>query len=689
MTGAELVKSYLDRNYKLVFWSSDGDQKGPTESGWPTKQYQLSDYKEGDRVGALTGVEISPGRFLHDVDIDWQAGSIVAMLILPLTSFVFGRASKKISHCFYTLPEPLPSMRFEDIDGTCLIELRGTKSDSSIGLQTMIPPSVWSKNGTKEPLTFVRSEGPTHIEAQLMKERVIHAAIALIFAKHFGHNGFGHDVRLCWAGFLLRAGLSIEELVRMGEAISTLCNNNEVKDVRRSIESTAKGLESEKKKVKGGPSLIRILGSNGRKVLARVNEWLGRNQDFVRNQKGLIIAKHHGNIVRAIEIIGEEFSFNDFAYKPLMNGKPLIDYNISSLRFQVSREFHFEPEKQYFQEVIEDIAWNNRFHPVKDYLEALQWDGNPRIDTWLIRAAEADDTPYVRAVSSIMLIAGVRRIRHPGCKYDEMVVWESPQGSDKSSAARALCPNPEWFSDDLRLNVHSKELIESTLGKWIIEASDLAGKRKAEIEQLKAMMSRQVDGPARLAWRHFAEERQRHFILVGTTNSAIYLNDPTGSRRFWPVTVKRFQIDWIIKHRDQLWAEACVREAKGESIRLPEELWPHAGDEQEKRREIDPWEDAIREVLANVPIGLGGRRRVQTSDIWDAIGVEKARQDRYGANRISDIMQRLGYKRTRVRVGETVQVGYVQEQLDRGEPEVGVEEIEVKNDQHQKDDIPF
>src|SRR6185436_11555438 len=125
-------------------------------------------------------------------------------------------------------------------------------------------------------------------------------------------------------------------------------------------------------------------------------------------------------------------------------------------------------------------------------------------------------------------------------KYDEMVVWESEQGSLKSSAAQALCPEASWFSDDLPLNLKSQQLIESTLGKWIVEASDLAGKRKAEIEQLKAMLSRQVDGPARMAYAHFAVERLRHFIIIGTTNSKSYLNDSTGARRFWPAEVQQF-----------------------------------------------------------------------------------------------------------------------------------------------------
>ncbi len=362
------------------------------------------------------------------------------------------------------------------------------------------------------------------------------------------------------------------------------------------------------------------------------------------------------------------------------------DREVNNVFMRIESEHHFQPPFEYFERVIRFLAWSQPFHPVKNYLNTLQWDGTPRIDTWLIEAAAAEDSPYVRAISSIMLIAAVRRIQQPGCKYDEMVVWESQQGSLKSSAAQALCVHADWFSDDLPLNLKSQQLIEATLGKWVIEASDLAGKRKTEIEQLKAMLSRQRDGPARMAYAHFAVERSRHFILIGTTNSAAYLTDPTGGRRFWPMKVGRFNVVWVLANRDQLWAEACVREAAGESIRLHESLWPAATEHQEARREIDPWEGILRSVLLGVTPGSDERRRVATTALWDALSISVDKRDRSGSLRISDIMQRLGFKRTRVRIGDEVVVGFVQESarlelVDEGEVVVAREPG--------ADDVPF
>ena len=307
---------------------------------------------------------------------------------------------------------------------------------------------------------------------------------------------------------------------------------------------------------------------------------------------------------------------------------------------------------------------------MRDYLNSLTWDGEPRINKWLVeyggaedktKTSEGDDSlSYHEAVSSITLMAAVKRIFEPGVKYDEMIVLESgQQGIGKSTAVQALCPSPEWFSDDLPLNVTSKELIERTLGKWIIESSDLSGKRNTELEQLKAMMSRQVDGPARMAYAHKPVERPRHFIFIGTTNSLGYLPDPSGARRWWPITVHRFDVERLKHDRDQLWAEAVVRVKNGESIRLPEELWPVAAKQQEQRHDADPWEDTLRDMLLNITPNGDDRRRVSTAALWIALGISTDKRDRYHATRLSAIMQRLGFTRTTVREDGKPTAGYI------------------------------
>jgi hypothetical protein len=663
-SGCNIVQSYFDRHFRVVFWPQINDQKGPTEKDWPRNPKTIADYREGNRVGLLTGVEIALGQILHDVDIDWAAGSLIAQALLPPTGFVYGRASKHVSHCFYTTPEAIHSYKYEDIDKTCLIELRGTKVNGEVGLQSMAPPSIWSKGTQREQLIFIKRGDPAHIEqTSVLKQRVCLAAIGMLLARHLGTNGFGHEPRLAWAGFLLRAGILPDDLVMMGDAISRHCNNKEVGDVKRTIESTTAALALESKKVKGGPALAKLLGAQGKLIVARINEWLGRNSDFIRVE-GIIVKDNQQNIRRAVELLGKELSYNAFADKMLVDGVPLEDRQMNDMWLRTDEEHRFRPTYMFFEKVIHRIAWENAFHPVKDYLAKLSWDGEKRLDRWLVTCAGAIDDEYIHAIGAIVLIAAVRRIRQPGAKYDEMLVIEGQQGLNKSSALRALCPHGDWFSDDLPLNTTAQRIIEATLGKWIIEAADLAGRRKAEIEHLKASISRQVDGPARLAYAHLPVERPRQFIIIGTTNSAAYLADPTGSRRFWPVAINAFDVEKVLQLRDHLWAEASHREAKGESIRLHESLWPEASKHQEKRREIDPWEAPIRMLLMNVAPSGDNKRRIATDDIWSGIGIVLERRDRYGAIRIAEIMHRLGFRRTTVRVGENIHSGYVTDRAD-------------------------
>jgi predicted P-loop ATPase len=671
----DLLARYQALGFRLIYWARRGDDpklwKGPHEKGWndPAREYPLDAYDpDVHNLGLITGTEVSPGRFVADVDLDWADGLPLATKFLPPTRFAFGRKGKKLSHAIFTTSERVEWIKYFDFaddntgsgEGTCFVELRG----GNFTHQTMIAPSLHSK-GTR--IELVLNGEPLHVESLVLRNAVLDYAIACLLLKRVP-GGLHHDGRVALTGFLLRASLTPERVTAIQEAVCAVQASNrvpdmsskDVADVQLVVRTTLQRLDAGRK-IEGGPKFAEFIGGNvGRFVLEKLNSWLGRGEDFARDNNGRIIPKNQENIRRSITLLNHHLSYNEFADKLLMDDKLLEDPQWIPLCLEIERAHGYQPPVDYFQMVIKDLCWRNRFHPVREYLNRLEWDQQPRVDEWLIHAGRAADTPYVRAVSAIMLIAAVRRIRHPGSKYDEMVVWESPQGQNKSSAAAALCHDPDWFSDDLRLNLHAQQLIEATLGKWIIEASDLAGKRKTEIEQLKAMLSRRVDGPARMAYAHFPVERPRHFILIGTTNSSTYLTDQTGSRRFWPISVGRFDVAWIQRHRDQLWAEASVREAAGESIRLPEDLWPDADYEQEQRREMDPWESIIRSYLISISPSGDGHRRTSTSDIWAKLGIPAERRDRHAQLRISEIMQRFGFERTRVRKDGELQVGFAQ-----------------------------
>ncbi len=385
----------------------------------------------------------------------------------------------------------------------------------------------------------------------------------------------------------------------------------------------------------------------------------GHSHDF-ETHDGRVVAKSQENIRRAIALLGvtlEHDVFADQLYLSTTNGrKPIKNATADQLYLDIEATYRFSPPRDYFLMVVEAHARAHPFHPVLTCLNNLTWDGVSRVNRWLVTYGSAVDSAYVQQVGAKTLIAAVRRARIPGIKHDEMLVVESGQGLQKSSALAMLCPNPEWFSDDLPLNLDAKQIIERTSGKWIIEASDLAGMRKSDVEHLKAMLSRSVDGPVRMAYGHFAEARARSFIIIGTTNSTKYLKDSTGNRRFWPVSVQKFDLDALRRDRDQLWAEAAHREAEGESNRLGSAHWEAAALAQMDRQINDDWLEVLAERLGcngdpdkptfipQVPMD-----RLLLEQVWALLHVRTAQRGPAESVRLEATMQALGYSKKQAR----------------------------------------
>lgn len=359
--------------------------------------------------------------------------------------------------------------------------------------------------------------------------------------------------------------------------------------------------------------------------------------------------KNQHNIRTALQFLGVRVRFDKFHDRMLIEGLDgfgpfLEDDAVRRLWLLIDERYRFRTGKDFFWSVVEDTAQRDSFHPVLDYLDSLNWDGVPRLDDWLSQYGGAEDTPYTRAVGSLMLIAAVRRVRSPGCKFDEMLVLEGDQGTNKSSALAIMSVRDDWFSDDLPLNADGKRVIESLAGRWIVEAAELKGMRKGDVEHLKAFLSRNTDR-ARMSYERLSTEVPRQCVIFGTTNSSQYLRDGTGNRRFWPVRIARFDLEALKRDRDQLWAEAAHREARGERIRLAEELWPLATAEQQKREVEDPYFLLLQEALE------GRQGKIRASDVWDIVGVLPAHRTQDHNSRIGEAMRHLGWKRDRLRFG--------------------------------------
>jgi len=364
------------------------------------------------------------------------------------------------------------------------------------------------------------------------------------------------------------------------------------------------------------------------------------------------------NLCIALLKMGITLRYDQFADRIHLDGLPefgptLTDAAVIRIRAEIEDRFKFIPGKDKLFDTLGDVAQLNGFHPVRNYLDGLRWDGVPRLNKWLTTYCGAPDNPYTNAVGELYLIAASRRVRQPGCKFDEMLVLESPQqGKDKSTALEILAVKEEWFTDNLDLSAKGKEVIEQIRGKWFIETPELSGMKQAEVEHVKAMVSRKTDR-GRMAYDRVVSEVPRQGVFAGTTNAEKYLRDTTGNRRFWPVRIKLFDLDALRRDRDQLHAEAAHREAKGESIRLHPSLWPAAAEEQQARMVDEPFTDMLRpyleEVIYKPPTGKGvvvtDGVKITAESVWEILNLPVSQRTQAHFTRLSGAMKTIGYRR--------------------------------------------
>jgi len=249
------------------------------------------------------------------------------------------------------------------------------------------------------------------------------------------------------------------------------------------------------------------------------------------------------------------------------------------------------------RDAIDLAMLKKRKHPVREYLNGLQWDGLKRADTLFVDYLGATDDHYTREVTRKALVGAVARVMEPGCKHDHTLVLIGPQGCRKSTTLAKLGKN--WFSDSL-YTLSGKDAYEQLQGYWIIEMSEMVATRKAELEQIKQFMSKQSDN-YRAAYARRTQEHPRQCAFFGSTNDDEFLRDSTGSRRFWPVPVTdvgRTRTDNLTTEIiDQIWAEIVVRYNAGESWYLSEEAEIIARARQAAHTEVNGKQGKIETFL--------------------------------------------------------------------------------------------
>lgn len=323
--------------------------------------------------------------------------------------------------------------------------------------------------------------------------------------------------------------------------------------------------------------------------------------------------------------------------------RPLTDIDALAVQEYIQRIGFHGVKTETVNQALAVHAAERSFHPVREWLNGLRWDGVPRLRTWLHDSLGVEDTPYSARVGEMFLIAMVARILRPGCKADHMLVLMGPQGSLKSSACAVLADR--WFSDSLPAGIDSRDASAHMRDRWLIELAELAHVRASESDTLKKFITRREERyrPS-YGRREVVEPRQ--CLFVGTTNEDEFLKDPTGNRRFWPVQVGRIDLDRLRADRASLFAEAVALFKSGAN------WWPEAEFEE---TEVAPVQSAAREEDAWIPIvhrwwttpgpmAPSVKAYTITDVLRDALHIDLHRLGRTEQNRMRAVLQRLGWK---------------------------------------------
>lgn len=278
----------------------------------------------------------------------------------------------------------------------------------------------------------------------------------------------------------------------------------------------------------------------------------------------------------------------------------MVDQDDAAFRNYLSKHYKITTATK-IKDAFDQYVLQHQFHPVRDYLNELHWDGVKRLDTIFLDYMGAEDSEYARAVTRKTVVGAVARVFNPGVKFDYVLVLVGLEGKGKSTLLDKM--GRRWFSDSFSFaSVHKKEATEQLQGAWIVEIGELSGMRKAEIESVKHFISKRIDR-FRVAYGKRVQAFPRQCIFFGTTNDSDFLQSPHGNRRFWPLRIllgpktRDVFTDFTSDEIDQVWAEALVYYKKGEPLYLNEELEKEAAKVQTFHTSGDERIESIKKYL--------------------------------------------------------------------------------------------
>lgn len=371
---------------------------------------------------------------------------------------------------------------------------------------------------------------------------------------------------------------------------------------------------------------------------------IASNPNFTLTQQGNPKPGDPHNVLEVMRVEGVLAEYDAFLGKATVTGLGNFsgianDDAALRLRFKCRYPYDFWPNNDALWGAIRQAALDRSNDPLKAYIANLPpWDGKARIEKVLIDYAGAEDTEINREFTRTFFMGAVARAILPGCQFDYVLVLEGPQGIGKSTFLRTIVPNEDWFGDNASVRDDTKVILEKTAGKWIVELAEFSGMKFAEIEHVKATLTRRVDA-ARMAYDRVATERPRRFVFAVTTNKQDYLRDTTGNRRFMPVWCStEFDHDAIAAERDQYYAEALYYLEQKHLPMVRPEFWEAALEAQGARLEENEYASRL-EPIFGLKAGAA-----PVADVYEHLQMGQSGNGlQFQQKRVAECMEALGW----------------------------------------------
>lgn len=380
------------------------------------------------------------------------------------------------------------------------------------------------------------------------------------------------------------------------------------------------------------------------------------------DKDGNIKSKRVSQTVRNFEIVLEndkrfagKIKFDDFSQQTFLIGdlpwetnnnyRAWSSFDDSSLFSILQNDYCLNSRNDFF-DALKNVSHRNRFHPVKDILDSLVWDGKEHIRCLLPDYLGTEDSEYVYQTMRLWMIGAVARIYRPGCKFDYTIILQGKQGIGKSTFLQLLALNDDWFNDSLD-SLDSDKSAQSLMGSWIIELAELKSLARTAggVDSVKRFLTATQD-KYRVPYERRADIFLRQCVFAGTTNKSDFLQDETGNRRFLIIQTgvnkprKNLFEPSVMHEIKSAWAQAVsIWKNEKPNLILPESCVKEAEALQNDSMADDGKIGIIEEYLK-------GKERVCAIEIWrDALG-EQGRPQKWQATEINSIIENIpGWQR--------------------------------------------